>query len=141
IYTIFTILTMKRQKPDLAHGIHGGWLLAVVATQSIAVVTARLAIAWHGHDPALLLAASMWLGGGMIYVWMISLIFYRYTFFSLGAADIHPPYWLNMGAVAISTLAGAILAEAAPQAPFLMGLLPFVKGVTLMFWATATGWI
>ncbi len=46
-----------------------------------------------------------------------------------------------MGAVAISTLAGTMLIEAAPQAPFLAASLPFLKGFTLFFWATATWWI
>jgi tellurite resistance protein TehA-like permease len=83
----------------------------------------------------------MWLGGGMLYVWIISLIFYRYTFFTMSASDLSPPYWVNMGAVAISTLAGSLLVMAAPRSSLLMGLLPFVRGLTLMFWATATWWI
>jgi voltage-gated anion channel len=49
----------------------------------------------------------MWLWGGMLYIWMISLIFYRDTFFRFSADDLTPPYWINMGAVAISALAGA----------------------------------
>ena len=46
-----------------------------------------------------------------------------------------------MGAVAISTLAGALLVLAAPASPLIGDLLPFVKGLTLMFWSTATWWI
>jgi tellurite resistance protein TehA-like permease len=46
-----------------------------------------------------------------------------------------------MGAVAISTLAGALLVLAAPLSPVIRDMLPFVKGLTLMFWATATWWI
>jgi tellurite resistance protein TehA-like permease len=46
-----------------------------------------------------------------------------------------------MGAVAISTLAGALLVLAAPSWHVIGELLPFVKGLTLMFWATATWWI
>ena len=42
----------------------------------------------------------------MLYIWIISLIFYRYTFFTLDPERLTPPYWINMGAVAISTLAG-----------------------------------
>jgi len=34
-YTIFTAFTVKQKKPTLDKGISGGWLLAVVATQSI----------------------------------------------------------------------------------------------------------
>jgi hypothetical protein len=42
-YTIFTGLTIKQNKPPLDKGINGAWLLAVVATQSIAVLSALLA--------------------------------------------------------------------------------------------------
>jgi tellurite resistance protein TehA-like permease len=83
----------------------------------------------------------MWLGGGMLYIWIISLIFYRYTFFEMHPSDLAPPYWINMGAVAISTLAGSLLVLAAPLSPLVRDVLPFVKGLTLMFWATATWWI
>src|SRR5215472_18157624 len=41
-YTIFTTLTIKETKPTIEQGITGAWLLAVVATQSIAVVSALL---------------------------------------------------------------------------------------------------
>ena len=83
----------------------------------------------------------MWLGGGMLYIWIISLIFYRYTFFPLDPADLTPPYWINMGAMAISTLAGTMLIADAPHSALLRDLLPFLKGFTLLFWATATWWI
>jgi tellurite resistance protein TehA-like permease len=83
----------------------------------------------------------MWLGGGMLYVWIISLIFYRYTFFALLPSELAPPYWINMGAVAISTLAGALLVMAAPGSPLLTSLTPFLKGLSLLFWSTATWWI
>ncbi len=42
-YTIFTGFTVKEKKPTLDKGISGAWLLAVVATQSIAVLSALLA--------------------------------------------------------------------------------------------------
>jgi tellurite resistance protein TehA-like permease len=83
----------------------------------------------------------MWLGAGMLYIWIIGLIFYRYTFFEMSPSDMSPPYWINMGAVAISTLAGTMLVAGASHAALLAELLPFVKGLTLMFWATATWWI
>jgi tellurite resistance protein TehA-like permease len=42
-YTIFTAFTVKEEKPPLDQGISGAWLLAVVATQSIAVLSSLLA--------------------------------------------------------------------------------------------------
>ena len=141
-YTIFTALTVKAEKPPLAEGINGGWLVAVVAAQSVSVLGSQLAEGFGASAPhVLLFCLGMWLGGGMLYIWIISLIFYRYTFFPMSPSELAPPYWINMGAVAISTLAGASLAAAAPQSPVLTELLPFLKGFTLLFWATATWWI
>ena len=142
-YTIFTGFTVKEHKPTLDKGISGAWLLAVVATQSIAVLSALIAA--HVSQPGKLemnfLALSMWLWGGMLYIWMMSLIFYRYTFFPLSPGDLSPPYWINMGAMAISTLAGSLLIINVPDAPFLTSLLPFIKGFTVFYWATGTWWI
>ncbi len=142
-YAIFTALTVKEEKPSLAAGITGAWLLAVVATQSIAVLSALLAAHWQQpfRLEANFLALSMWLWGGMLYIWMISLIFYRYTFFRLSPSDLTPPYWINMGAMAISTLAGTLLIINSPDAPFLQSLLPFIKGFTIFYWATGTWWL
>ena len=52
-----------------------------------------------------------------------------------------PPYWINMGAMAISTLAGALLILNTPHAPFIHSMLPFIKGFTVFYWATGTWWI
>ncbi len=142
-YVIFTAFTIRERKPTLDQGISGAWLLAVVATQSLAVLSALIAARWS--QPLKLelnfFALSMWLWGGMLYIWMISLIFYRYTFFRLSPGDLAPPYWINMGAMAISTLAGSLLIENSPDAPFLQSLLPFLKGFTVFYWATGTWWI
>jgi tellurite resistance protein TehA-like permease len=141
-YTVFTVLTVKADKPPLSEGINGGWLVAVVAAQSVSVLGTQLAGGFGAYTPhALLFCLSMWLGGGMLYIWIISLIFYRYTFFAMSPSELAPPYWINMGAVAISTLAGATLIGAAGESALLRDLLPFLKGFTLLFWATATWWI
>ena len=53
-YTIFTAFTVKRDKPPLEHGITGAWLIAVVATQSVAVLAALIARDWpqpHRLEP------------------------------------------------------------------------------------------
>jgi tellurite resistance protein TehA-like permease len=116
--------------------------VSVVAAQSVSVLGSQLAAGFGDRAPEVLaFCLAMWLGGGMLYIWIISLIFYRYTFFDMSPSDLSPPYWVNMGAVAISTLAGSMLVLAAPRSPLVLELLPFVKGLTLMFWATSTWWI
>ncbi|MCK9507895.1 MAG: tellurite resistance/C4-dicarboxylate transporter family protein [Pigmentiphaga sp.] len=142
-YAIFTAFTVKAKKPPLARSISGAWLLSVVSTQAVAVVSALLAARLGtAYQPALnLLALSMWLWSGMLYIWVMALIFYRYCFYRLSPADLSPPYWINMGAMAISTLAGSLLILNAPQSPYLVSLLPFLKGFTLLYWAAGTWWI
>ena len=142
-YTIFTAFTVKEKKPTLDRGISGAWLLAVVATQAIAVLGTLLAakIAQPHRLDLNFIALSMWLWGGMLYIWMMSLIFYRYTFFPFAPGDLSPPYWINMGAMAISTLAGSLLIENSSDAWFLHSIAPFMKGFTIFYWATGTWWI
>ncbi len=140
-YSVFTALTIKQEKPPLAEGINGGWLVSVVAAQSVAVLGAQLAPSLAHPEGVLFFSLAMWLGGGMLYLWIISLIFYRYTFFTMAPSDLAPPYWINMGAAAISTLAGTMLVGASGRSPVVAQVLPFVRGFTLMWWATATWWI
>lgn len=141
-YTIFTTFTVKENKPSLDKGINGAWLLAVVSTQSLAVLSASLSNHFVSFKLIInFFAFSMWLWGGMQYIWMISLIFYRYTFFRFQPGDLSPPYWINMGAMAISTLAGSLLIINTPHAPFLQSTLAFLKGFTIFYWATGTWWI
>ena len=142
-YGIFAVFTVKEDKPSLDAGINGGWLLAVVATQSMAMLAGLIAAVVP--QPLRLdlnfFALSMWLWGGMLYIWMMSLIFYRYTFFRFSPDDLSPPYWINMGAMAISALVGSLLIINAPHAHVLASLLPFLKGFTVFYWATGTWWI
>ncbi|MCC7519808.1 MAG: tellurite resistance/C4-dicarboxylate transporter family protein [Verrucomicrobiae bacterium] len=142
MYGIFTTLTVKENKPSLAEGINGGWLTAVVATQSLCVLGCAISPAFGAHRaPALFIMLILWLCGGMLYIWLISLIFYRYSFFRFPASDLNPPYWINMGAMAISTLAGTALIRNAEASELLRSLRPFLQGFTLWYWATATWWI
>jgi tellurite resistance protein TehA-like permease len=142
-YGVFAAVITGEDKQPLERAIGGTWLLAVVACQSVAVTAALLS--GHFAPPARLrldfLALGLWLFGGMLYTWIIALIFYRALFLRFAPADLAPSYWINMGAMAISTLAGAQLVANAAQAPFLAGLLPFLKGFTVLYWATGTWWL
>lgn len=143
-YGILAVLTVHPEKPEIADGLNGGWLVTVVATQSLSILTVLIlgAGALPGlHAPLMFAALVLWLGGGAIYLWLMTLIFYRYTFVRMRPDDLTPPYWINMGAVAISTLAGATLLGEAELSPVVARLAIFVEGLTLSFWAVGTWWI
>jgi tellurite resistance protein TehA-like permease len=142
MYTFFAAMTVQENKPSIEAGLNGGWLLAVVATQSISVLGTLLASRLAGYrEPVLFFTLCMFLLGCMLYLLLITLIFYRFTFVNVTMALLTPPYWINMGAVAITTLAGARLIIAAPDWVLLNEVLPFLKGFTLFFWSAGTWWI
>ena len=142
MYAFFTAITVRETKPSIEAGLNGSWLLAVVATQSISVLGTLLSVLWQAYRPELLFfTLAMFLIGCMLYLLLITLIFYRFTFVNVTTASLTPPYWINMGAVAITTLAGARLIIAAGDWPVLGEILPFLKGFTLFFWAAGTWWI
>ncbi|HZS85696.1 MAG TPA: tellurite resistance/C4-dicarboxylate transporter family protein [Stellaceae bacterium] len=141
MYSFFAIVVTRADKPDLESGINGAWLIAAVATQSVAVLGGTLAPSFAAPMIPLFFCVVMYLIGAMLYLTIITLIFYRLTFIRLTSAAFLPPYWINMGAVAITTLAGATLISRAALSPVLMELLPFLRGFTLFFWASATWWI
>ena len=142
-YVMLPGLMESQAKPKLAEGLNGAWLLVVVGTQAVSVLATLLVPAFAPDAPERLLfvALAFWLVGSMLYMWLIVFIFHRILFLSLAPGDLTPPYWINMGAMAISTLAGACLVGDAGRSPVLADLLPFLKGTTLLFWATATWWI
>lgn len=141
-YGFFTAVTVRVGKPTLESGINGAWLIAIVATQSVALLTAQLAPGLgRGSEPALFGALALHLAGCVLYLPIITLIFYRFTFFRLTMEALTPPYWINMGAVAITTLTGATLIGRTEAWPLLGRLDPFLLGLVLVFWAAATWWI
>lgn len=142
MYTFFTAVIIRENKPSLQEGINGAWLIATVATQSVSVLGTLISAQYPAWQELLLFfTLSMYLLGCMLYLSIITLIFYRFTFIELTTAALTPPYWINMGAVAITTLAGARLILAANQWAFLAELSPFLTGFTMFFWVTGTWWI
>ena len=142
MYAFFTATVVRDVKPSLETGINGAWLLGIVATQSVSVLGTLLAPDMGANrEAALFFTLCMYLLGAMLYLTIITLIFYRFTFLALTMEQLTPPYWINMGAVAITTLAGSSLLIQADTWDFLAMLRPFLAGFTLFFWATATWWI
>ncbi|MCC6608039.1 MAG: tellurite resistance/C4-dicarboxylate transporter family protein [Anaerolineae bacterium] len=142
MYAFFTAVITRSQKPTLETGINGAWLIATVATQAVSILgTLLLAGLPTPPEAWFFFTLCMYLLGCSLYLSIITLIFYRFTFIELTSAALTPPYWINMGAVAITTLAGSTLILNATHWPLLTEIMPFLKGFTLFFWAAGTWWI
>ncbi len=141
-YTILTSMVLREQKPFLAEGLDGGWLLFVVAVQSLSVLGSLLAAEYPGQQEGLLLIAlCLYLLGCLLYLIIIILLVQRLLFVALPPQNFTPPYWITMGAAAITTLAGATLILNAPRWSFLIEVSPFLKGSAVFYWVSALVWI
>lgn len=142
MYSFFTAVTIRERKPTIETGINGAWLIAAVATQAVSVLGSLLAPTFGtARHLVLFVTLCMFFVGCMLYLAIITLIFYRLTFIRLTPQTMAPPYWINMGAVAITTLAGATLILRVGEWSFLQEIRPFLLGWTLFFWVSATWWI
>ncbi len=140
-YYIFTALSISKTKPLVEKGINGTWLVATVSTQSVSVLAAQLS---QLHHWMFLISIIMYFIGWMTYVLVMSLINYRLLFLKLDTDDIMGPYWINMGATAITTLAGALILidGSTPAFSSMLGLFrPFIAGATFLMWAYGSWWI
>jgi tellurite resistance protein TehA-like permease len=141
IYLSFGVLTFL----NTAHGanvVHGGWLIAIVGTESLVILGAAISPSFGAQQQIVLVLLHMFWGIGLaLYGIFITLFAYRIFFFDVEPEDITPLLWVVMGAAAISTNAGSVLILSHTGISFLESMRPFIDGVTLIMWAWATWWI
>jgi tellurite resistance protein TehA-like permease len=141
VYALFLLLTTRSRKPSLRAGLGGAWLLLVVATEALSVLGTHVADAFARPAIIAYLSLCWFLLGGFFYLLIIVMIVYRWWFVPLPPEELTPPYWINMGAMAIATLAGARLQIVAATDPLLTRLSPAIAAMTVLFWIVATWWI
>lgn len=145
LWAVFTYATLvavviDRDKPGLQGGINGSWFLLTVSTQSVAVV-AGLFLTRTDSDALAFAAVAAFTLGVVLYLIVMTMVFLRWTFQPLDPTEADPPAWIAAGAVAITVLAGSNLLLAAEQAPARIArLAPFLEGLVVLAWATATFW-
>lgn len=139
-YTTLLAVIIDRDKPGLRAGINGSWFLLAVSTQSIAVVAALLATRSDSDALAFTALAAFCLGI-VLYLIVMTMVFLRWTFQPLDPVDADPPAWIAAGAVAITVLAGSnVLLAGEAGASRIARVAPFVEGMVVLAWATATFW-
>jgi len=141
VYAFFAVLTTRPRKPSLADGLDGTWLLIAVATEALTGLGTHVARGFARPDIVVYLSLCWFLLGGFFYLIVIALIIRRWLFEPLSPEELTSPYWINMGAMAIATLAGARLESIAGSDPLLINLLPGIAAATVLCWAVATWWI
>jgi tellurite resistance protein TehA-like permease len=141
VYGFLSAVTVGITKPDLEHGLSGGWLLLVVATESLSILSCLVVKQTGGPAWLVFVSLAFYFLGSMLYILLSALIFFRWVFRPMYPAEMGASWWINMGAVAIATLAGAQL-MALPTIPSELAPLPgFVALFTILLWATSTFWI
>ncbi|HET7647006.1 MAG TPA: tellurite resistance/C4-dicarboxylate transporter family protein [Gaiellaceae bacterium] len=140
-YLSFSVLTFVNNESG-AEVVHGGWLIAIVGTESLVILGVLLAPRFGSlRDLAQITVYALWGIGIVFYGIFITLFTHRIFFLRLEPAEMGPLFWVVMGAAAISTNAGSTLIETPPALPFLQAMRPFVDGTTLILWAWGTWWI
>lgn len=142
LWGVFFAVFINPHKPPLESGINGAWLVATVCTQGVVILGCTVA----PHVPVdrellLMLLTSLYGTGYLLYIIVITMIFFRFSYKPLDTRTLSPTFWINAGAVAITTLAGSELMLHAELSPFAASVLPFLKGMTVASWGLASWWI
>jgi len=144
LHVFFAAVTIAEPKPSIDVAINGSWLFG----DGFHRIVIRAWDPWSLRrlapcPPILFEALCAYLLGAMFYILFIALIVYRWIFLRMEPAKAFAPYWINMGALAITTLAGARLILSSKSWEVLHDLQPFISGFTNCFFSgrREPGWI
>jgi tellurite resistance protein TehA-like permease len=131
------VLGRGRTGPIL-QSANGTWFIWVVASQSVAVLAAALEPQMHDIRRELaILAVLSWAVGVFLYAAAGVFVAARMMLYPLGPVDLNPPYFVAMGATAITVVAGARIVEMA-DAPMVDATRGLAAGISVVFWAFGT---
>jgi tellurite resistance protein TehA-like permease len=141
-YGVPASLLLTRERDSVLGGVNGTWLLWVVGTQSLSVAASALVPVWPSQAGLLAPAAiGLWSVGLVLYLLLVSLILLRWLTVAMTPATLGPPYWILMGATAITVLAGARILNIPAALPVTRATAGFVEGFSFALWAFGTWWI
>ena len=126
------------ERPIVA-AANGTWFIWVVASQSMAVTAAGLEVNVEGgiRNALAMLAVLSWSVGVFLYAASAIFVSLRLMLYELKPEHIDPPYWVSMGAVAITVVAGARIVEM-ESTPIVDATRGLIAGLSVVFWCFAT---
>lgn len=137
-YVIPWTAVLGREERPVVITANGTWFIWVVASQSVAIAAATLEpVVDSGRRELALLAVTSWSVGVFLYGAVAVLVTLRLMLYAFGPEDLTPPYWVSMGALAITVLAGARIVEMA-DAPMVDATRDLIAGLAVVVWAFAT---
>ncbi len=139
VYIALVGVILRNPKPTIGAGINGTWFLLTVSTESVCVLGALLVGRSDSELLAFICLATFSLGLVLYFV-VMTMVFQRWTFHQLDPLEADPPAWIAAGAMAITVLAGSNLLLAADVSAPIDRVAPFVEGMVILSWATATFW-
>lgn len=141
-YGVPATLVLLRDSDSVVRGVNGSWLVWVVATQSVSTAASSLITAWPSSaatfEP---IAVALWGIGLVLYLVLIVLIVFRWLSIVVTPAELGPPYWILMGATAITVLAAARILATPHNLPVYRATAGFIEGATFVLWAFGTWWV
>ncbi len=133
----WTAVLGRQERPVLATA-NGTWFVWVVASQSVAVAAATIEPVYDSARRELaVLAILSWSVGVFLYAAAGVFVALRLMLYEFGPEELTPPYWVSMGALAITVLAGARIVEMA-DAPMVAVTRDLIAGLAVVLWAFAT---
>jgi len=127
----------RRNGPALPE-LNGTWFLWAVSSQSVAIAAAALEIVYVGaRDYLAALAILAWALGVAQYAVVAVVLLLRFTTRPVYPADLDPPYWVTMGALAITVVAGARITQM-NSAPMVDATRTLIGGLSVIAWCLAS---
>lgn len=129
----WTSVLGRAERPVLPKA-NGTWFIWVVAAQSVAASAATLQPALSSvRDGLAVVAVLAWSVGLFLYPAVGVMVSARMLLYELRPAELTPPYWVAMGASAITVLAGARIIEMV-DTPMVEAVRGLVAGVSVSIW-------
>ena len=138
-YIVPWTAVLGRDERPVVKDANGTWFIWCVASQSVSVAAASIE-PLAGPDwraPLALVAVVAWSVGLILYAAVGIFVSLRLMTYPIRPEDLRPQYFVAMGAMAISVLAGARIVEMA-GAPMVDATRGLVAGSSVVFWSFAS---